>query len=673
MRLQLQHARKPLRLVTGLALVCLPAVAAPADEGTSRDVPSPGVFRTVAAPAIPPPSAPVIAQAQGPIVRVYKDSNAWFGENRDHATLLALGKTVGQNYFIHPLVELADGIPPGTSVVLLPSNGVGSATATARQNGAAAQAALEAFVRQGGVLIVDMGDNDRQGGYRAPGSAGTPAYVFPDRTGSDCRNATLFAGALGSDGLLGTPDDHPIVRGFDGVAGTDDDLTNDNIDLVSSCWISHGNLSDGITLPPQATPLMSARFGGVETPILAEYCLGTGLVIVDTITKEYRAHQGPQGGGSGPTYFMTNLLSYAMAGTAGRCTCDTAAIIDLAEAIRDRAVAEATDSGGEVHLSCAEYNILFEAVSRKTGVPASILKAYAFGEGLANYYVDNCPRHFLEPSLRVAPDLPNQEICSRYIGSPDWPVVSTCDTTSCPHARELIAKLNTEPLAHVAVGRDTASLGFGIMQITLDTSNMVEPLFTVERRQSLPAPSCGHLDGLFPAFAENDRITANPAQMARPHGPHMVGVAHDSRLCREDASCTPMSECTFVQCNNGNLNALDVTKVIYDPLYNILVGAQAMIYKSFWTTGGRPRLAADDHFLDYFDEDEWPGYGRILVSGPLLTSASEDEWIRYAADLKGTPKNCRGLQGAEWTNCRVAFMRSALTEDFPNLPATCAR
>ncbi len=155
----------------------------------------------------------------------------------------------------------------------------------------------------GGVLIVDMGDNDWDGGFIAPGAVGTPTLVFPD----DGADATLAATAAGADGLLGTTDDHRLVRGPDGMAGTADDLTNTNIDAC--CYVAHGNLQDGIVLPPSAKTLMTARFATVAKPIVAEYCAGSGRVILDTVTKEFEGHQ-PEG--SGPSYFLSALLGYAL-------------------------------------------------------------------------------------------------------------------------------------------------------------------------------------------------------------------------------------------------------------------------------------------------------------------------------------------------------------------------
>jgi hypothetical protein len=236
-------------------------------------------------------------------IEVFKDFDAWWGENRDGATLAALGKTPGVDYFVHPVSELADGISPNADVVLLTSNSWGQLTTRNDENAPAAQANLAAFVGSGGVLIVDMGDNDDTGGFLAPGAVGTPALVFPDEES----DATLAGAAAGPDGVLGTADDHRLVRGPDGVAGTADDLTNENIDAC--CYVAHGNLENGITLPPTARTLMTARFGGAATPIVAEYCMGSGRVILDTVTKEFGAHQ-PEG--VGPSYFLSALLAYAL-------------------------------------------------------------------------------------------------------------------------------------------------------------------------------------------------------------------------------------------------------------------------------------------------------------------------------------------------------------------------
>ncbi len=265
------------------------AATSPGAAGSSADVP----VGTFAAPTyIRDEVAPQLTLNEG-IVRVYQDEQPWFGSNRAHATLLSLGQVPGMDYFIHPLADLQDGIPPRTTLVIITSNSEGEAEQAARQNHPAAQAALAGFLRRGGRLIVDMGDNLADGGFIAPGATGTPHYFAPD----PCWDATL------------TPEGewHPF-RTAHNV------LDNDNIDIDGSigCYVAHGNLEQGLTLPPDATPLMTAVFGGVPRIILAEYCFeGVGLVILDTNTKEY---EGQRPRGTDPALVMENLFAYALDG-----------------------------------------------------------------------------------------------------------------------------------------------------------------------------------------------------------------------------------------------------------------------------------------------------------------------------------------------------------------------
>lgn len=248
----------------------------------------------------PQPPAHVTGSAgvRGPVIRVYQNFIPWFGENRDNATLLSIGKVLGVDYFIHPMSDLALGIPAGTAVILLSSNSTGDMVLTAaEENDPAAQANLAAFLLSGGVLIADMGDNLAAGGYIVPGSTGTPDLIFPD----PCADAFFTPEAL----------THPIVNGP--FILTDADIT-----LAFSCFVAHGNLVDGITLPTDATLLATATFGGVQKPVLAEYCFGRGRVIIETFTKEFSAWK-PTPPTTGPTFFLTNLFTYALspAATAG--------------------------------------------------------------------------------------------------------------------------------------------------------------------------------------------------------------------------------------------------------------------------------------------------------------------------------------------------------------------
>jgi len=296
-------------IATTLALAGLAAL--PAQAQTSADAasapivaPSHVTERPVAAAAAIQPSATPDGR---PIIRVYRDTIPWFGEDRDSRTLEALGKVLGDDWFSHPIADCATGIPADTDVVLFPSNGAGFADAAVQQNSAECQGALAAFLDRGGRLVVDMGDNLSGGGFMAPGATGTPDLNFP--LADVCGLADLTSEAAGPDALYGTADDHPLLFGPDRLPGTADDLTSSNIDFVSSCSIVHGNLAEGISLPADATFQLNASFGSGVQPVHGEYCLGAGRVILDTLSKEFVAHPPT---GSGPSTYLLALLGYAL-------------------------------------------------------------------------------------------------------------------------------------------------------------------------------------------------------------------------------------------------------------------------------------------------------------------------------------------------------------------------
>lgn len=223
------------------------------------------------------------------VIRVYQNSIPW--NNRNNATILSLGKVLGVDYFIHPIIDLAIGIPKDTKVILIASNSQGSKVAADEENLHVVQRNLDCFVQAGGVLVVDMADNLRDGGYYAPGSCGTPDLIFPDN--------------LVANKLFLTKESYcsPFVN------GPTITLTNDNISMdPNTRYSAHGNLVDGIGIPNRSEILMTAIFNGVHKPVLACYYLGKGFVIVDTITKEFFG-QAPVG--NGPSNIITNLIYYA--------------------------------------------------------------------------------------------------------------------------------------------------------------------------------------------------------------------------------------------------------------------------------------------------------------------------------------------------------------------------
>lgn len=223
------------------------------------------------------------------VIRVYQDSIPW--QDRANITIASLGKILGVDYFIHPITDLAIGIPGDTKVILISSNSAGSKTAALEENYPTSQENLENFVKMGGVLIVDMADNLKDGGYIAPNSCGTPDLIFPDE--AEANKLYLTCSSCCTTFVNG-----PTLT-----------LTNNNISMAPGTRYSvHGNLVDGIQIPSRADILMTAVFKGVKKPVLAYYYLGKGFVILDTITKEFYG-QAPVG--YGPTNIVTNLIYFA--------------------------------------------------------------------------------------------------------------------------------------------------------------------------------------------------------------------------------------------------------------------------------------------------------------------------------------------------------------------------
>jgi len=129
------------------------------------------------------------SQSHAPVIRVYKNFDAWFGENRDHATLEFIGKDleIADDYFVHPISDLSNfGIPDKTSVVLITSASApfpDGFDAVTQQNDPVAQENLDDFVRAGGVLILDLANNlgvvTGSPGYLAPGAMAQSLNILP--------------------------------------------------------------------------------------------------------------------------------------------------------------------------------------------------------------------------------------------------------------------------------------------------------------------------------------------------------------------------------------------------------------------------------------------------------------------------------------------------------------
>jgi hypothetical protein len=256
-----------------------------------------------------PPRLAADARTGAVPIRLYQGPGGRPWSDRDLATLRSLGFGEDVGYVVESLTALRHGgVPGGTRLVIIRSNAYGSKKAAKVENGRRIQRALARFLHGGGVVIGSLADNLDNGGYILPGSSGTPDYRFSH---PGCGDGNLTPAAVGPDSIARTADDHPVVRGPDGVAGTDDDWTNRWIDLARGCYLAHGNLREGITVPKRTTFLMTARFADRLRPILGEYCVGRGRVIASTLTLEFSG-QNPRG--HRPSVILRNLYAYALTG-----------------------------------------------------------------------------------------------------------------------------------------------------------------------------------------------------------------------------------------------------------------------------------------------------------------------------------------------------------------------
>lgn len=217
------------------------------------------------------------------VVAIYKDYNAW-GTNREETILNSFGLVKGVDYVVRPTSDLVDGIPSGTSLIILTSLS-GSGYPLANVNSPAAQANLDAWVKGGGWLLAHLADNVYGDGYMIPGLSGKVAD-----------------GGLNCAGLVVTGGDHPFIRGPDGILGTSDDMNAANVARVGGCYDNHGNLAG--LLPPGATVLLTEPPPS-EAPVYATYSYGAGVVVVSTTTLEW--------GGSNPQ-IITNHLWWTVMG-----------------------------------------------------------------------------------------------------------------------------------------------------------------------------------------------------------------------------------------------------------------------------------------------------------------------------------------------------------------------
>ena len=250
--------------ITTLAAYCLVS-GSPAHAQTSDTAPSGFVPQAVA------PSG------GGSHFKIYKNYNAWFGFNASETVLQGppFNFVLGTDYAVLSMAALSAGVPAGTDVVFIPGASSGNfLNQITEQKAPAAQAALDAFIRGGGCLVIVLGDNACFDAYKVPGLLGTA-----DDAGA-CNGLTIVDAS------------HPFILGPDQAPGGGDDLTNDNIDArkqrsfgrCNFCADLHGSLSS--ILPGGATVHIRDERNG--NPAFAEYSLGAGKVLTTTRPMEFR-------------------------------------------------------------------------------------------------------------------------------------------------------------------------------------------------------------------------------------------------------------------------------------------------------------------------------------------------------------------------------------------------
>lgn len=232
---------------------------------------------------IPPGDPPLPEYIDGSFIEIYKDFDPWYGEKRVELALADLGFAPGEDYGVKPTSDLLNPIPSDTQVIIIPSNSWGpySPDTWDNVNHPDAQANLEAFVRSGGVLVMHVADLYYIDTFQPPGM---------DKPDTPLPNGNSY------DLLAAAP--HSMVLGPDSIAPTADDLTQANIQANlawkdgGGCCVVMGYLP---TLPAGATTIIASD----GNPVLAEYPLGCGLVIVTTMPLEFGNGDAD---GSGFTY-----------------------------------------------------------------------------------------------------------------------------------------------------------------------------------------------------------------------------------------------------------------------------------------------------------------------------------------------------------------------------------
>jgi len=337
-----------------------------------------------------------------------------------------------------------------------------------------------------------------------------------------------------------------------------------------------------------------------------------------------------------------------------------------------------------------EYLTLFKAAQCRTGVPADLLQAIAFSEGLGDSYVDWTPRQFFEP-CNVAYNPGNarwfNETMFRWYYGCMRPVVgfgrlaSQAEVSSCslPNAIftlptpetcrvEIVAPCDRPEgcsddlwralwgqVVHVSLGDDAGAgqgdtFGLGIMQLTFDVHAINQERFPPPLRTTLVG---------------DRRQTGAGAPAVYPLG----GNPTNCDLLDGDNrdNCLQLD-------NLAGLTSL--SPVIRDPQYNILYYAQLVLFK--WQFENKAAKDDPADVLEILDDDF---YGPVLTAGSDAPAPGDTEtWVRLVAQGKTFPLDvetlwcnrsdcdCSGAAGRNQEAVRC-FLRDSLLDPGPPEPS----
>ncbi|MHC5010134.1 MAG: FIMAH domain-containing protein [Planctomycetota bacterium] len=242
------------------------------------------------AATIPAEDPEPVVYVSGSYIEFYKDMDPWFGEARIESVLQELGYVPGLDYGVRPTSDLKSGIPCDTRVVIIAPNSYGLQSSADNVNHPDAQANLTGFAQSGGILVMSLADNLGSDSYQAP---------LLSRGGNlPLTNTLELAAPL-----------HPMALGPDGNSGTADDLTQANIQWIVDAYAVFGYVPP---LPATATIILTSD----GNPVLAEYPVGQGTVLVTTSPLEYGTTGNPDVGDNGgygsPRRTLVAYLAYAM-------------------------------------------------------------------------------------------------------------------------------------------------------------------------------------------------------------------------------------------------------------------------------------------------------------------------------------------------------------------------